>query len=567
MKEKISELIYEALSSITKDTGITKEDVMEYIEIPPQKEMGDMAFPCFRLAKALRMAPPAIAEKLCDLIPAKDFLKNVGTSGGYLNFFINKEALASGILSRLQEKKEYGTSDVGKGQTICIDYSSPNVAKNFHVGHLRTTTIGNALYHIFKKQGYDVVRINYLGDWGTQFGKLIVAYKKWGSEELVKEKGIEELMSLYVRFHEEAETDPSLEDEARSWFAKMEQNDQEALSIWQWFLDISLKEFMRIYDILGVSFDSYNGESFYNDKMAPAIEELKEKGLLKEDNGAQIVDLSDYDMPPCLVLKKDGSTLYATRDIAAAIYRKKTYDFTKCIYVTGLEQKLHFSQWFKVIELMGYDWYKGLVHVPYGMVSLPGGKMSSRKGQVIFAEDILKEAIDKTADIIEEKNPTLPHKEEVAKAVGVGAVVFSNLYTQRIKDVVFDWDKLLSFDGETGPYVQYTHARCCSIISKSGDAPATPIPSALSDDPALDLMKELDRYEEVIKDAADKYEPSIVARYSMAVAQAFNKFYHEDQILTEETDVKGSRLFLTKVTEEILRDSLAVLGLEAPEQM
>ena len=567
MNKKIAALIYDAIKTASPDISITAEEIESFLEVPPQKDMGDLAFPCFRLAKAFRTAPPKIAQLLSDAIEKPDFLSRIESAGGYLNFYIDRASLAGDLLKKLESGKDPGSSDIGKGKTICIDYSSPNVAKNFHVGHLRTTIIGNSLYHIFEKQGYNVERINYLGDWGTQFGKLIVAYKKWGNKELVQEKGIEELMELYVRFHSEAETDPSLEDEARAWFLKMEQGDPEAISIWQWFREISVAEFMRVYDILGVSFDSFNGEAFYNDKMGPAIEELKEKGLLIEDDGAMIVDLSEYDMPPCLVLKKDGSTLYATRDIAAAIYRKKQYDFEKCVYVTGLEQKLHFAQWFKVIELMGYDWYKGLVHVPYGLVSLPGGKMSSRKGNVIFVEDILKEAISKTTEIIEEKNPDLPDKAEVARQVGVGAVIFSTLYNQRIKDVVFVWDKILSFDGETGPYVQYTHARCCSLLNKVSADTVSADPALLSDEPALDLLRELTRYDDVIAEASEKYEPSIVARYSMAVAQAFNRFYHEDQINTEDAALRSSRLFLVDMAEKVLRDSLTVLGMEAPNQM
>ena len=412
MKNNIVQLLSQNIEEISS------EELEQLVEIPPKTDMGDFAFPCFRLAKVYRKAPQMIAQDLKEKIGDVDYLDKIEVQGGYLNFFINKEKFAQQIIQDYLNAQDYGSSDQGNGQTICIDYSSPNVAKNFHVGHLRTTIIGNSLHKIFKKLGYNVVRINHLGDWGTQFGKLIVAYKKWGSKEAVERDGISELMSIYVKFHEEAEKDPSLNDEARAWFTKMEHGDEEALSIWRWFLDISLKEFMRVYDILGMDFDSYNGESFYNDKMPAVIEELKEKNLITVSDGAQIVDLEKYNMPPCLITKKDGSSLYATRDIAAAIYRQNTYHFTKCLYVTGLEQKLHFAQWFKVIELMGYDWYKGLVHIPYGLVSLKSGKLSTRKGNVLYAEDILKESIQKIREIIAEKNPDLPDKETVAKQGG-----------------------------------------------------------------------------------------------------------------------------------------------------
>lgn len=546
---------------------LTSEEISQLIEIPPKPEMGDFAFPCFRLAKSYRKAPPMIAQDLKESIGDQAFLSEIKVVGGYLNFYVDKAQYAQQIIDKYSNATDYGCSDQGKDKTICIDYSSPNVAKNFHVGHLRTTIIGNSLYKIFSKLGYKVVRINHLGDWGTQFGKLIVAYKKWGSREAVEEKGIEELMDIYVKFHEEAEKDDSLNDEARAWFLKMEQGDEEALEIWQWFRDISLKEFMRVYNILGMEFDSFAGESFYRDKTADVIKRLTDDGLLKESQGAMIVPLEEYDMPPCIVAKKDGSSIYATRDLAAILYRKATYNFDRCLYVTGLEQKLHFAQVFKVIELMGNDYAKNLVHIPYGLVSLKSGKISSRKGNVIFAEDLLRESINKTTSIIEEKNPDIPDKEEVAKQVGIGAIIFNDLYNQRIKDVIFDWNKLLNFDGETGPYVQYTYARASSVLRKIGEVPDTIDYTLLTDEASIGLLKEIERYPQVIKDAAERYEPSVIARYSIDLAHAFNKFYHECQINVEDETTKYTRTNVVKIARYIIKDALSLLGIQCPEQM
>ena len=546
---------------------LTSEEISQLIEIPPKPEMGDFAFPCFRLAKSYHKAPPMIAQDLKESIGDQAFLSEIKVVGGYLNFYVDKAQYAQQIIDKYNNATDYGCSDQGKDKTICIDYSSPNVAKNFHVGHLRTTIIGNSLYKIFSKLGYKVVRINHLGDWGTQFGKLIVAYKKWGSREAVEEKGIEELMDIYVKFHEEAEKDDSLNDEARAWFLKMEQGNEEALEIWQWFRDISLKEFMRVYNILGMEFDSFAGESFYRDKTADVIKRLTDDGLLKESQGAMIVPLDEYDMPPCIVAKKDGSSIYATRDLAAILYRKATYNFDRCLYVTGLEQKLHFAQVFKVIELMGNDYAKNLVHIPYGLVSLKSGKISSRKGNVIFAEDLLRESINKTTSIIEEKNPDIPDKEEVAKQVGIGAIIFNDLYNQRIKDVIFDWNKLLNFDGETGPYVQYTYARASSVLKKIGEVPDTIDYTLLTDEASIGLLKEIERYPQVIKDAAERYEPSVIARYSIDLAHAFNKFYHECQINVEDETTKYTRTNVVKIARYIIKDALSLLGIQCPEQM
>lgn len=561
MKNQIVNLLSQSIEVLTS------EEISQLIEIPPKPEMGDFAFPCFRLAKSYHKAPPMIAQDLKESIGDQAFLSEIKVIGGYLNFYVDKAQYAQQIIDKYNNTTDYGCSDQGKDKTICIDYSSPNVAKNFHVGHLRTTIIGNSLYKIFSKLGYKVVRINHLGDWGTQFGKLIVAYKKWGSREAVEEKGIEELMDIYVKFHEEAEKDDSLNDEARAWFLKMEQGNEEALEIWQWFRDISLKEFMRIYNILGMEFDSFAGESFYRDKTADVIKRLTDDGLLKESQGAMIVPLDEYDMPPCIVAKKDGSSIYATRDLAAILYRKATYNFDRCLYVTGLEQKLHFAQVFKVIELMGNDYAKNLVHIPYGLVSLKSGKISSRKGNVIFAEDLLRESINKTTSIIEEKNPDIPDKEEVAKQVGIGAIIFNDLYNQRIKDVIFDWNKLLNFDGETGPYVQYTYARASSVLRKIGEVPDTIDYTLLTDEASIGLLKEIERYPQVIKDAAERYEPSVIARYSIDLAHAFNKFYHECQINVEDETTKYTRTNVVKIARYIIKDALSLLGIQCPEQM
>ena len=561
MKNKIADLLSQQIPELNK------EEILPLLEIPPKSDMGDFAFPCFRLAKIYHKAPPMIAQDLVNAIGQQPFLSEVKAVGGFLNFNVNKEQFAHQIIEKFMTDDNYGGSAEGDGKTVCIDYSSPNVAKNFHVGHLRTTIIGNSLYKIYSKLGYHVERINHLGDWGTQFGKLIVAYKKWGSKEAVEEKGIQELMDIYVKFHEEAEKDDSLNDEARAWFARMEQGNEEALEIWEWFKDISLQEFIRVYKILGMSFDHYTGESFYRDKTENVVKVLTDKGLLVESEGALVVRLDDYDMPPCIVAKKDGSSIYATRDLAAILYRKATYDFDRCLYVTGLEQKLHFAQVFKVIELMGNDYANNLIHIPYGLVSLKDGKISSRKGNVIFAEDILKESINKTLSIINEKNPDIPDKEETARRIGIGAIIFNDLYNQRIKDVIFDWDKLLNFDGETGPYVQYTYARASSVLRKTGDLPYQFNYDLLTDDASMDLLKEIDRYPSVVKEAADRYEPFLIARYSMDLSHAFNRFYRECQINVDDEQLRTSRVGLVKITRELIRDSLGLLGIECPEQM
>lgn len=561
MKNKIIDLLDQTIQELDR------EKIADILEIPPKEDMGDFAFPCFQLAKVFRKVPNAIAQEIAESIPETEAVTKVTAMGPYVNFFMNKEEYAKEVIAKIGN--DYGSSDIGKGKTICIDYSSPNVAKNFHVGHLRTTIIGNSLYHIFDKLGYHVERINHLGDWGTQFGKLIVAYKKWGSKEAVEKNGIPELLKIYVKFHEEAEKDDTLNDQARQWFAKMEQGDEEALEIWEWFKNISMIEYKRIYGILNMEFDHYTGESFYRDKTASVVNELTDKNLLQESQGAMIVDLDDYDMAPCLVTKKDGSSIYATRDLAAIFYRKKEYNFDKCIYVTGLEQKLHFAQVFKVVELMGYEWAKDqLIHVPYGLVSLEGGKLSTRSGNIVYAEDILKESVSKIKEIIEDKNPDLEDKEDVAHKVGIGAIIFNDLYNQRIKDVTFTWEKIHSFDGETGPYVQYTYARAASVLRKTGISHVDEIDASLiADESSISLLKELERFPEVVKVAADRLEPSVISRYVMSVAQSFNRFYHENQCNVEDQKLKEARVKLVIIAKQVIKDALELLGIQCPEQM
>lgn len=561
MRDQIIDLISTA-------ANLDKAMVSDILEIPPKADMGDFAFPCFQLAKTLRKAPPMIAADIAEKIGDVDILDKLEVKGAYLNFFIKKELFVKTMIENA-DVENFGSSDMGKGKTICIDYSSPNVAKNFHVGHLRTTIIGNSLYKIYSKLGYQVERINHLGDWGTQFGKLIVAYKAWGSKEAVEKDGVAELMRLYVKFHEEADKDDSLNDQARAWFTKMEHGDEEALDIWKWFVDISLKEYKGTYALLDMEFDHYLGESFYRDKTADVVKRLQDANLLEESQGAQIVNLDAYDMPPCLIMKKDGSSIYATRDLAAIFYRKDRWNFDKCLYVTGQEQKLHFAQVFKVVELLGNDWAKdSLVHIPYGLVSLEGAKLSTRSGNIIYAEDILLEAIDKVKGVIAEKNPDLENKDEVAKIVGVGAILFHDLYNQRIKDVSFKWDKVLNFDGETGPYVQYTYCRCASILrSIDHDANATIDYSLLLDEEAIALLKEINRFPQVVKDAAEKYEPSVVARFAMDVAQSFSRFYNADRVNVEDATLRNARAKLVDMTKHTLKDALDLLGIQCPEQM
>ena len=565
MKEKICKCIANALGNLSE------YEVMKLIEIPPGDKMGDFALPCFSFSKVLRKNPTIIAKELkgaMQEVQGELGIEKLEAVNGYLNIFMNRTKYIQYWIDKMK-KPEFGIVKTGSGKTICMDYSSPNIAKNFHVGHLRTTVIGNSLYQIYEKLGYKVVRINYLGDWGTQFGKLIVAYKKWSDEATVKEKGIEELLRIYVKFNTESEKNPELVDEARQWFVKMEQNNEEAIEIWKWFKEISLLEFTRVYELLGVSFDSYDGESFYRGKVPSLVEELKNKGLLKESQGANIIDLSEYDMPPCLITKSDGGSIYHSRDIAAILYRKENYGFDKCLYVTGVEQSLHFKQVFKAIDVMGYDWADTLIHVPYGLVSLEGEKLSSRNGNIIYAEDILNEAIERAYHLIEDKNPDLPDKEEAANKVGVGAIIFHDLFNQRIKNVDFSWEDVLSFDGTTGPYVQYTYARAKSIIKKNKDVVEYERIdcNVLTEDMGYALIKALSGYEEAIEKAAERYEPSVIARYLVSVATSFNRFYHECPILQAEEKTKQARLILVDLAQRMILDACSLLGMSCPEEM
>ena len=559
--------IASALDIAFGNAPLSADEIAGLLELPPDSAMGDYAFPCFKLARSLRKAPPMIAGELVKVINA-DFLSRVEAVGGYLNFFIDKALYASSVIGEVLDKgKKYGSSDMGAGKTICIDYSSINIAKRFHIGHLSTTALGNALYKIYSFLGYKCVGINHLGDWGTQFGKMIAAYKHWGSREMVEQGGVQALSDLYVKFHAEAEKDPSLEDEGRAWFKKIETGDEEAISIWQWFKDLTLKDANRVYDMLGVKFDSYAGEAFYMDKMGPVIEELREKKLLKESDGAYVVDLEEYGMPPCLIIKSDGATLYTTRDLAAAFYRKKTYDFTKCLYVVAYQQSLHFRQLFKVIELMGHEWAKDMEHVEFGMVSYEGQALSTRHGHVIYLEDLLNRSIEKARAIIDEKSPNLDDKDGVARKVGIGAVVFFALSAGRIKDIDFWWDRALNFEGETGPYVQYTYARCCSVLGK---APAN-LPDAdystLDDAEAQDIVRLLEQFPELVKEAAQRNEPSLITRYTVDLAQAYNKFYYEHRILDCEPATSAARIAITKAVRNVIGTGLTLIGVEPTEKM
>ena len=567
-KFELAEKISVALKS-EYEIHMDASDIMPSLETPPNN-MGDLAFPCFKLSKTLKTSPSNIAQQLALGIQLPPFIKEAKITGAYINFMYRPDTFVEAVLREVREQGEdYGRSYIGQGRNVVIDYSSPNIAKSFHIGHFRATIIGAALYNIMNFVGYNSIGINHLGDWGTQFGKLIVAYKRWGSKEDIETKGIAELQRIYVQYHDEASSNEALDDEARAWMLKMQEGDDEAMGIWRWFVDVSMSEFGHIYDLLGVRFDYVTGESFYNDKMDAPVEELRAKGLLVESDGAMIVELSQHGLPPCLILRSDGGTLYHTRDIAAALYRHTTFGFSKALYVTAMDQSMHFAQLFKVLEEMGRPWAQDLHHIPFGLVSLETGKLATRKGNVVLMEELLQEAVSRTRTLIEEKNPALEDKENVARDVGIGALIFGDLYNSRIKDTTFSWERVLSFEGESGPYVQYTHCRTCSLLDKAqaGDDTALPDAGLISDTPSLELAKTISIFGERVREASEKYEPYIVARHLVDTAQAFNSFYHENPILVEDDALRQARLALVSATRQTLASGLSLLGISAPKNM
>lgn len=560
-KDLVAKAVYDAV----KD-DLTLEQVEQLLENPKSAEHGDVAFPAFSLAKVYRKAPQQIAADLAEKIDSANFEK-IEVVGPYLNFFMNKELISKKVLQTVvKEKEHYGDSNIGNQGTVPIDMSSPNIAKPISMGHLRSTVIGNSIGFIMEKIGYQPIRINHLGDWGTQFGKLIVAYKKWGTEEAFKAEPINELLRLYVQFHEVAETEPELNEEARAWFKRLEEGDEEAIQLWQWFRDESMKEFNKIYDLLEVRFDSLNGEAFYNDKMDEIVKLLEEKHLLNEDKGAEIVDLSAYDLNPALIKKSDGATLYITRDLAAALYRKRTYDFKQSLYVVGNEQSYHFKQLKAVLKEMGFDWSDDMRHIPFGLITQGGKKLSTRKGKIVLLEEVLNEAIQSAKEQISEKNPDLENKDAVAKQVGVGAVIFHDLKNDRLNTFDFNLEEVVRFEGETGPYVQYTHARAVSLLEKAGFVPSETADYALNDDTSWEVVKLVQKYPETVLSAGEKYEPSVIAKHAIKLAQAFNKYYAHTKILADD-EQKEARLALVYAVTVLLKEDLRLLGLHAPDKM
>lgn len=561
------------ISKMISKTIPIEEDLIGYIEIPKDPKMGDYAFPCFRLAKELKKSPIMIANEIKEkIIINEKYVEKIDVVNGYLNFYINKQTLIGEVIRETKKQKgDYGSSKEGEGKNIIVEYSSPNIAKPFHIGHLRTTVIGRALYNIYQFLGYHVIGINHLGDWGTQFGKLIEGYKRWGTEYHIENNPIDELTKIYVRINDLCKEDETVLEECRNNFKKLEDGDPYCTEVWKKFRTVSLKEFQRIYDILDIKFDSMNGESFYSDKMQEVVNILEKQGELIESQGARIVDLESKDMPPLIVEKTNGSTTYATRDLAAILYRARTYNFDKCIYVVAYEQNLHFKQVFEVAKLLGLDekYTNGLIHVPYGMVRLKTGKMSTREGTVIKLEDILKESITRAKKIIEEKNPELEEKEEVAKKVGIGAVIFNDLSNNIIKDEVFDWDIMLNFQGETGPYIQYIYVRTNSLISKAGYIPKIENidQNQLTNENCIDILKQIYIFNDIIRQAADKNEPSIIARYLIELAQRYSSFYNDNKIIVEDQKVQNARLYLTYIVGQTLKTGTKLLGIEMPDKM
>ena len=563
----------EIAKKLSDVTNISKEELANYIEKPKNSEMGDYAFPCFKLAKELKKAPAIIAEELKNNMDIdKNLIEKVEIVGGYLNFYINKESLAREVIKEFDLKKEkYGSSNEGENKNVVIDYSSPNIAKPFHIGHLRSTVIGQSLYNIYKFLGYNSIGINHLGDWGTQFGKLIEGYKRWGKEYNIDKDPIDELTKLYVRINEECKKDESVLEECRNNFKKLEDGDKTCVELWEKFRELSLKEFQKVYDILGTKFESVCGESFYTDKMPEIVEMLEKSGKLIESQGAKVVDLEEKNMPPCIIIKSNKSTTYETRDLAAILYRARTYDFCKAIYVTSYEQILHFEQIFEVAKLLDMDekYKENLVHVPFGMVRLKEGKMSTREGNIIKLEDLLNEAVSRVEKIIEEKNPELENKKEIAKKVGIGAVIFNDLSNSRIKDEIFDWDTMLNFNGETGPYIQYIYVRTKSVLNKAGYIPKIEDVKIdnLLDKSSMEVLKLIYSFNEIVKLSISKNEPYIIARFLIDLAKAYSVFYTENQIMIENTEIKDARIYLTYMVNVVLETGANLLGIQMPERM
>lgn len=558
--------------SVSKVLDIDVKEIEMSIENPKGVENGDYAFPCFRLAKTLRKAPPMIAEEIKEKIQVNENeITKIEVVGGYINFFVNKEVLGSQVLQEIANNEEYKKSEIGKNKNIIVDYSSPNIAKPFHIGHLRSTVIGGALYNIYKYLGYNVIGVNHLGDYGTQFGKLIEGYKKWGTEYNIEENPIDELTKIYIRINQACKEDDSILEECRNNFKKLEDGDEYCVELWNKFKNLSLKEFQKVYDKLGTKFDSWNGEAFYSDKMSEIIQTLQDSGKLKDSEGAKIIGLEDKGMAPCIIKKSNNSTTYATRDLAAIMYRARTYDFDKALYVTSYEQVLHFRQVFETAKLLGLDekYVKGLEHVPFGMVLLKTGKMSTREGNVIKLEDLLNEAVLRAKNIIEEKNPELENKDEIAKKVGIGAVIFNDLANNRVKDEIFDWDTILNFQGETGPYIQYTYVRTKSVIEKAGGVPNIKDVKMnyLLDDASIRILKLIYNFEDILIQVTEKNEPSILSRYLIELAKAYSNFYNENKIIDDDKDIQNARVYLTYAVGKILKIGAGLLGIEMPEKM